>query len=95
MPELSFVALIPILLFMMLDTYYLTLEQGFRDRYNNFIKKLHYNEAEFDEIFLIAPSEGTDISVKSMFIAFCSFSVWAFYLVQILVLIFVGFYIYC
>jgi len=89
-PSLVWVAIIPILLFMMLDTYYLSLEQGFRDRYNSFIKKLHYNEAEIDEIFLIAPSDASDLTFKSVLLAFGSFSIWPFYVVQILILIIVS-----
>lgn len=40
-PQYAWLALIPTMLFFVLDACYLGLERGFRNAYNNFIQKLH------------------------------------------------------
>ncbi len=39
-PEYALIALIPAILFLILDTYYLALERAFRESYNAFVRKL-------------------------------------------------------
>lgn len=78
-PDYALIALIPIILFTLLDSYYLGMERGFRDSYNSFIKKLHANNATIEDIFIVSPGGGgkhiTYMAVKSML----SFSIWLFY----------------
>src|ERR1044071_1280932 len=40
-PHLALLALLPTLLFLGLDIFYLALEKGFRNSYNDFIRKVH------------------------------------------------------
>ena len=88
-PEFTLIALIPTLLFAALDAYYLGLEKGFRDSYNEFIKKLHQKTLEAKDLYSIIPS-GNQSSLQVD--ALKSFSVWGFYL-TLAILIFVTKYI--
>ena len=76
-PELAWLCIIPILLFCALDAYYLGLEKGFRESYNDFIMKLHESSLSPKDLFAVSPK-------GKMFChnlkAFLSFSVLAFYL---------------
>jgi len=73
------VALIPILLFLFLDAFYLGLEQRFRDSYNTFIKKLHSGEAKIEDVFIVNPRGGFWLTISSTTKAALSLSVWPFY----------------
>ena len=57
-PNYVWIAIIPILLFFFLDTYYLSLERQFREVYNSFIRKLHHGEATVEDVFYITPKTG-------------------------------------
>ena len=70
---------IPILLFFLLDSYYLSLERQFRSVYNEFIKKVQFGNATVDDVFLIAPRESVLHSTKSIAAAACSIATWPFY----------------
>lgn len=72
----AFITLIPIILFCILDAYYLGLEKGFRISYNSFIKKLHTNTIDIDDLFIVYPSGN---KIKLFFKSLISFSVWPFY----------------
>lgn len=52
----ALVALAPTLFLGVLDTYYLTLEQRFRNSYNEFVDRLHYGTLNPARMFVIAPS---------------------------------------
>lgn len=78
-PEYALIAIIPILLFFFLDAYYLGLERGFRDSYNEFIKKLHSGSAEVEDTFIVSPGGGTCHILGLTFNALYSISVWPFY----------------
>ena len=86
-PDLVWIALVPIILFSILDGYYLGLEKVFRDQYNSFIKKLHRGNVLIEDIYVVTPSEGSGATLKSTLGAMRSFSIWPFYLVQIAVLL--------
>lgn len=77
-PNYVWIALIPILLFFFLDSYYLGLERGFRARYDNFICKLHSDSATINDLFIVKPEAGTGM-VLSTLGACASFSIWPFY----------------
>lgn len=86
-PHLVWIALVPIVLFSVLDAYYLGLERVFRGSYNTFIEKLHHGDIRIEDIYVITPSEGSGATFKSTLGAVRSFSIWPFYLVQIVVLL--------
>ena len=54
-PEFAWIAILPTLLFMCLDTYYLALEKGFRASYNAFVKKLHDGTIEPEDLYSVLP----------------------------------------
>lgn len=89
-PDFALIALIPTILFFVLDAYYLALEKGFRNSYNNFINKLHTNSVLLPDLFVVEP-EG------KMFILFLkaikSFSIYPFYLSLVLIIFFAKQYI--
>lgn len=75
-PEFALIALIPTLLFLVLDAYYLALERGFRDSYNAFIGKLHMGRVVAVDLYAVTPSGSV---VKALIGSFRSFSIWPFY----------------
>ena len=76
-PEYACIAVIPTILFLFLDAYYLALEKAFRDSYNDFIDKLHQGCITPGDLFAVVPSG----SLFRQFVkALRSFSVWPMYL---------------
>ena len=76
-PNYALIAIIPAFLFLILDAYYLGLEKGFRESYNEFIEKLHNKEISANDLFAVNPKGNLfRLFFKSIF----SFSVWPFYL---------------
>ena len=73
----ALVALVPTLFLGGLDIYYLSLEQRFRNSYNDFVERLHGGTLDPSRLFVIAPSGSPLIhgwrSARSS-------SVWPFYL---------------
>ena len=57
-PEYVWLSIVPIILFYFLDSYYLGLERGFRDRYNEFVRKLHEERASLGDVFIVCPAAG-------------------------------------
>ncbi len=80
------ISLIPIILFLLLDAYYLSLEIRFRDRYNEFIKKLHDDQANIEDLFMVSPGKGFKYIAKSTTKAILSFSVWPFYVLLVVMM---------
>lgn len=78
-PNYVWISVVPIILFLVLDSYYLSLERQFRDVYNGFIKKLHFESASVDDVFYVAPKAGVGATTASILKAFLSISVWPFY----------------
>ena len=76
-PQLVLIALIPTVLFLVLDSYYLALEKMFRHSYNSFIDKLHRGKIAASDLYAVVP---TGNATKMCFGALLSFSVWPFYL---------------
>jgi len=85
-PELIWIAVVPILLFLFLDSYYLGLEQRFRSKYNEFIKKIHDESATIEDVFIVNPGSGFKINVLSTIEALLSISVYPFYIVLFVML---------
>lgn len=76
-PKYALIAAIPVVFFLILDAYYLSLERGFRKAYNTFIQKLHHGNLKIDDLFVVVP-EGKQYRtfIDSLF----SFSIWPFYI---------------
>ena len=86
-PNCVWLALIPVLLFLFLDSYYLSLERTFRRTYNEFIRKLLAETAVSEDTFIVRPlSNWTEIAFP-IFKGLESFSVWSFYGMLVLVLV--------
>jgi hypothetical protein len=86
----TWIALIPTILFLVLDAYYLGLEKAFRDSYNNFIIKLHNKKLIASDLFAVTPSGSL---FKHFMKSLISFSVWPFYLTLILMIFLAGKYL--
>ncbi len=76
-PQYALIAIIPTVLFLILDTYYLMLEKMFRRSYNGFINKLHSDKVVETDLYSIAPNGNR---IKTFFTSFFSFSVLPFYI---------------
>jgi len=83
--QYTLIAIIPIVLFLVLDTYYLTLEKMFIQSYNSFIEKLHTGKVATSDLYIVSPSGSM---LRGFFASFISFSIWPFYL-TLLVMTFV------
>lgn len=92
-PGYVWIALVPVGLFFLLDAYYLGLERQFRERYNDFIGKLHEGNAEVEDVFIVTPGGGLTGSMKAALMACGSVSVWPFYFLLALMLLAVRMYI--
>jgi hypothetical protein len=84
-----YIALMPLVVFLYLDSYYLAMEQGFRDRYNDFIKKLHDNVASVPDLFVIKPLK--DVNFFKIAESFKSNSIFPFYVFILAMILIMGF----
>ncbi len=81
----ALIAFAPALLFASLDAYYLALERGFRNAYDEFISKLHSGKLPACRLYVVAPSE----PARKLFChSLRSFSIWPFYLMVAIMAIF-------
>lgn len=55
----AFLALLPIFVFAALDSYYLALEKGFRQSYNDFVRKVHMQALTASDLYSVEPSGET------------------------------------
>lgn len=88
-PQYALIAVIPTVLFLALDCYYLGFERMFRESYNSFIDKLHEGAIGPADLYVISPSGNR---IKECFSALGSFSVWPFY-ATLLAMVFIGTYL--
>ncbi len=82
--QYAYIAIIPNILFLVLDTYYLALEKMFRNSYNDFIKKLHENVIDSSDLFVVIPKGNL---IKTFLKSIISFSVWPFYLTLLIMIL--------
>lgn len=54
-PNYALIALAPTIAFLVLDTYYLTLERRFRNSYDDFVRRLHKGEVLGNDLYEIKP----------------------------------------
>ncbi len=83
-PNLTFLAFIPTILFFSLDTYYLALEKGFRNSYKSFVKKVHSKTLTPEDLYSVEP-KGKIPQLQAE--ASKSFSVWSFYLIMSILIV--------
>ncbi len=82
--QYALIALIPTVLFLVLDTYYLALERAFIESYNSFVRKLHERQVESSDLYAVKP---TGNLIRMTFKATWSFSVWPFYLTLVVMIL--------
>lgn len=80
----ALLALIPTILFLVLDAYYLSLEKMFRYSYNDFVNKLHTGKLSSDDLYAISPKGNL---FKTTIMSVGSFSIWPFYSTLILMVV--------
>ena len=76
-PAYALLALLPTLLFCILDAYYLALEQAFRRSYDDFVCKLHRGEVALTDLYRVVPTGR--IPRQMMRVSLWSTAVWPFY----------------
>lgn len=76
-PDYAWIALLPTVVFMALDAYYLALEKGFRNSYNQFVSKLRSGSLTEMDLYSVMPVGNMS---KLQLEAVKSFSVWGFYI---------------
>ena len=72
----ALIAAIPVLLFLVLDAYYLALERCFRASYNEFIDKVHSGRVAASDLYAVVPKGSL---VKALAQSLGSFSIWPLY----------------
>lgn len=82
-------ALVPILALGFLDVYYLSLEQRFRNSYNEFVDRLHRGALNPAEVFVIKTCGGP---ARHVWQSVRSTSVWVFYVAMVAVIVAVAGY---
>lgn len=85
--HLNLIVLIPIVLFYSVDVYYLALEKGFRQSYEGFVNKIHTNNIEESDFYLIKPIGESNTLRKA---AIKSLSTTGFYLGMFIVVMVLG-----
>lgn len=76
-PEYAWIALLPTVVFLALDAYYLALEKAFRNSYNQFVSKLRADTLTEQDLYSVMPiGNMSQLQVEAL----KSFSVWGFYI---------------
>ena len=83
-PDYALIALIPAVLFLILDTYYLALEKGFRGSYESFVSKIVGGKLTPSDLYTVAPS-GSNLGRVTA--SLLSFSIWPFYPTLVLMIL--------
>ena len=76
-PQHALLALLPVILFFFLDTYYLALEQAFIGSQNTFVDRLHREKLNREEVYRIARER---FGLRRFVRKLGSVSIWLFYL---------------
>ncbi|WP_018983688.1 hypothetical protein [Salinimonas chungwhensis] len=76
-PEYAWISLLPTVVFFALDAYYLALEKGFRNCYNQFVAKIRSESLTEKDLYLVMPIGNMSTLQLE---AIRSFSVWGFYI---------------
>lgn len=84
-PDYAWIAVLPVLLFGVLDSYYLGQERAFRTSYNKFVAKLHSGQATTHDLFQVTPAKDASV-VRSSIQAISSFAIYPFYITLLLMI---------
>ncbi len=84
---LALIAVVPTVLFLVIDLYYLSLERSVRNAHESFVERLRNGTAETDSLFDVGT---VHLSFWNTITAFKSKSIWPFYLFIFLSLVVVG-----
>lgn len=76
-PQFALIAFLPIILFLFLDTYYLSLEKAFRFSYSEFVKKIHSGSLESSDLYTTEPVKNCKSFILS---SLFSASIYGFYI---------------
>jgi len=87
----ALVALIPVLLFFVLDIYYLALEKLFRNSFNLFMDKLHSKGISSKDLYVVTPKGN---KLKAYFRSLTSFAIWPFYTTLLVMILIVMKYVF-
>ena len=82
--DLLLLAGVPLLLFLLLDTYYLALERRFRRSYEAFVAKVHAGTVVIDDLYAVRPSGPL---VEAWAKCLLSFAIWPFYALLIVLIL--------
>ena len=85
-PAYALLALIPAVLFLFLDAYYLALEQVFRQSYDAFVARLHAGAVTLADLYVVRPGRPVG---RQMLVSLRSTSVWPFYLALVVAVLLV------
>ena len=83
-PDYALIALVPAVLFLILDAYYLALERAFRESYDAFVRKLHEGVLASEDLYRVAPSGSVAGHAMA---SLKSFSIWPFYPTLVLMIV--------
>ena len=76
----ALIALVPTALFLVLDSYYLALEEAFIASYNSFVTKLHEGGLASSDLYAISRTGSVPwLTLRSLL----SFSIWPFYALMV------------
>ena len=85
-PAYALLALIPAVLFLFLDAYYLALEQAFRRSYETFVDRLHNGTVTLADLYVVKPGRPVG---RQMLVSLRSTSIWPFYLALVVAILLV------
>jgi len=85
-PDYAWIAVLPVLLFGVLDAYYLGQERAFRTSYNSFVAKIHSGQATTHDLFQVKPATDSSV-VRDSIQAISSFAVYPFYLTLFIMIV--------
>jgi len=86
-PDCVWISLMPVVLFLFLDAYYLVLERHFRKLYNDFTQDVREGTVSAEDAFVITPISSATQLVSSINAALKSVSIWPFYGMVLLTLL--------
>ncbi len=78
-PSSIWIGLIPIALFLFLDSYYLAMERFFRQRYDDFIKRVQNGTVQVNDTFVVKSFDSHGHHLLEIAQTASSLSIWPFY----------------
>jgi high-affinity Fe2+/Pb2+ permease len=91
--HLSWVCFYPILLFLLLDAYYLSMERQIVAQHRDFVNKLHNNALQVSDFFSVKMEGRSSKAIYKTFQTIGSHSIWFFYGFLTMVILLIRFWI--